>query len=190
MSVPEFAGTLVTVFVGAFLAFFLENLRERRRLKEWLRQYLDQSATMLGHTETVFPQVATMLDDMQTELDGWVAPSPTVPDWDVLNGVPVSRAPDLLGSLQGEALSVVRPGVLTSLVAVETSARTLELVSTRLESFHDQYVLPLVIRQQVTLTESDRAGLLLFRSKLADFRLVVSQCAADIAHALQQLRAG
>ena len=114
MSVPEFAGTLVTVFVGAFLAFFLENLRERRRLKEWLRQYLDQSATMLGHTETVFPQVATMLDDMQTQLDGWVAPSPTVPDWDVLNGVPVSRAPDLLGSLQGEALSVVRPGVLTS----------------------------------------------------------------------------
>ena len=85
---------------------------------------------------------------------------------------------------------MVRRGVLTSLVAVETSARTLELVSTRLESFHDQYVLPLVIRQQVTLTESDRAGLLLFRSKLADFRLVVSQCAADIAHALQQLRAG
>ena len=74
VSVPEFAGTLVTVFVGAFLAFFLENLRERRRLKEWLRQYLDQSATMLGHTEIVFPQVATMLDGMQKQLDGWVAP--------------------------------------------------------------------------------------------------------------------
>jgi hypothetical protein len=89
-------------------------------------------------------------------------------------------------------LSVVRPGVLTSLVAVavEASARTLELVSTRLESFHDQYVLPLVIRKQVTLSESDRAGLLLFRGKLADFRLVVTQCAADITRALQQLRAG
>ena len=125
VSVPEFAGTLVTVFVGAFLAFFLENLRERRRLKEWLRQYLDQSTDDARPHRDRLPSGGHDARRHADAAKGWVAPSPTVPDWDVLNGVPVSRAPDLLGSLQGEALSVVRPGVLTSLVAVETSARTL-----------------------------------------------------------------
>jgi cell division protein FtsB len=32
----------LTVFLGAFLAFWLENLRERRQLKTWVKKYLQR----------------------------------------------------------------------------------------------------------------------------------------------------
>jgi hypothetical protein len=44
---PEILLQFLTIFLGAFLAFWLENLRERRQLKTGVKKYLKRGYKLM-----------------------------------------------------------------------------------------------------------------------------------------------
>jgi len=51
----EFVLSLVTVFLGAFLAFLVENFRERRQLRHRVRRDLSHIDELLDEAATAMP---------------------------------------------------------------------------------------------------------------------------------------
>lgn len=120
--VVEFA----TLFLGAFVAFGLENRRERRRLRRWARQYL-------GHLrDGAASDVDNIADDTQqliTSAEAWLqAREATELDdhvWAVLATVPAFHPPDLGAVLHGPALTVLPHDLAGSLSELERDADAL-----------------------------------------------------------------
>ncbi len=113
---------LGTVFLGAFLAFGLENLRERRQLRGWANDYLRRVQTAL-----MTPEDRTsdrLLETTAAGYDRFITPEGYTPDegdWNALMNVTVKMASDHRALLEGPAARAL-PAELAQASASLTTA--------------------------------------------------------------------
>ena len=186
MSVGEFLLALLTVFVGAFLAFFVDNLRERRRLAEWVRRYLRDVRVGLEQTaQALSPALASLADTagaLSALLDG------QEPLWETLATTTATTPPDLMGALRGEGITAVPPHVVSALQGIETSTQELYLRAERLAMMHGRFILPLYLERPSRITITEERGARLFAQAHAEFRQVAEAAARSIGDAVRVLR--
>jgi hypothetical protein len=118
-------GAIGSVFLGAMLAFVVENVRERRMLRAWTARYLTAVAGSLDATASAAPLVRSAIQATRRAVAALLAEEE--PGWEALQSLPILVAPDLLGSLQGSALTVVDADTVVALGRVETAAGELAL---------------------------------------------------------------
>jgi hypothetical protein len=176
---------LLTVFLGALLAFLVDNLRERRRLREWTRRYLHEVRTGLAQTLTLRDGVLDALTASATATD--LLLHGEEPDWEALSTTTVTAPPALMESLRGEGLSAVPPDVVGALQRLENVTAELHLRSVRLESRHERLVLPLYLSRQRPSPEESR-GLELFERELSQFSALAEEAFATVGAAVDALR--
>jgi hypothetical protein len=175
-----------SVFLGAMLAFVVENIRERRMLRAWTARYLSAVAGSLDTTASAAPLVRSAVRATRGAVAALLAGEQ--PDWATLQGPPILVAPELLGSLQGSALTVVDADTVVALGRVEAAAGELALRAGRLHDLHGRLVLPLYLSRPACLDEAQRRGLELFGGELADFDAGVDGVTGVVDHARALLR--
>ena len=181
-------GAIGSVFLGAMLAFVVENVRERRMLRAWTARYLTAVAGSLDATASAAPLVRSAIQATRRAVAALLAEEE--PGWEALQSLPILVAPDLLGSLQGSALTVVDADTVVALGRVETAAGELALRAGRLHDLHGRLVLPLYLLRPARLDEAQRRGLGLFGAELADFEAGVDGVSGVVDQALARLRDG
>ncbi|GAA1141657.1 hypothetical protein [Nocardioides aquiterrae] len=178
-------GAIGSVFLGAMLAFVVENVRERRMLRAWTERYLAAVAGSLVGTETAAPLVRDAVEGTRGAVAALLAEEQ--PEWEALRDLPILVPPDLLGSLQGSALTVVDAETVVALGRVEATAGELALRAGRLHDLHGRLVLPLYLARPERLDESQRRGLELFGAELTDFEAGLGDVTTVVRHALSLL---
>lgn len=177
---------LLTVFLGALLAFLVDNLRERRRLREWTRRYLHDVHLNLAESAGLRPLVADALEESATAVGRLLTGED--PDWQDLSSTTVTSPPTIMDTLRGEGLSVVSPDVVTALQRIETATSELHLRSTHLERRHERFVLPLYLGRRLPDAE-ERVGLELYASELRQFQALAAQAFDAVDRAVEVLDA-
>jgi hypothetical protein len=184
--VGEFLLALLTVFLGALLAFFVDNLRERRRLAEWVRRYLRDVRGGLADTTRALTPVLASLAETADALSNLV--DDKQPQWETLATATATTPPDLMSALRGEGITAVPPHVVSALQGVETSAQELHLRANRLASMHDRFILPIYLERPSRITTIERRGIELFAQGHAEFRRAAEFAARSIEDAVRALR--
>lgn len=142
---------LPTIFLAAFLASALENVRERMRTRKWVMRNLRQLAD-----DGRFDSPKPFRDAMQRWLD---AESPDDMDEDAWRrawALTVSNAPDLSPLLRSEAATAVPAHVFTALHEFEGDLTNMKQVENYVRDLFVRDVAPLWYERRVPLTGADR----------------------------------
>ena len=178
MELLDIGALFVTTFLGAFLAFGLENLRERRRLTRWVRQHLGHLREMIAGEEATVGEVNSLLAKKITACDAWLtAEKPdeiTDEQWELLGSTAIAHAPDFGAVLRSEALTVIPPDLGVALSRTEAAGAQTEDVSRQVladfESVQDRW-----FDRTVPLSEPDRRRLRRLRDHLVELQETVDQ---------------
>src|SRR4051812_32685583 len=162
MNAVGLLGAIGLVFLGAMLAFIVDDVRERRLLRTWTERYLAAVAEDLRTTLSVVPLVRGAVEGTQRAVAALLADD--IPEWEALQGLPLLVPPDLLGTLRGSALTVVDAETVVALSQVEAATGELALRADRLHDLHGRLALPLYLERPDRLDDASRRGLELFAS--------------------------
>lgn len=149
----------LTVFLGAFLAFWLENLRERQQLKTWVRKNLKASYDELSLQQA---EEAELVKHFPNQLEVYAkfyqgnVGDITEDDWEVLGRVFYSFSKDTSSLLEGEALRVIDPVLAKTLLQKEKSEFALLKVSELWSTFHDNNISTVCIERRLPLSEQEK----------------------------------
>ena len=145
----------VTIFLGAFFAFGLENYREQRRTRRWVHEYLGHLAADLGPALEVGAAVRAELAATTTAAQAWQrAERPRDLDeaaWRRLAEIPRSSGLDLSPVLRTEAITVLDHETAHALAEVERAGRLLEMGAAHVTAMHERDVLPLWYERRAPL---------------------------------------
>jgi|SRR5262245_1411124 len=185
----------VTIFLGAFLAFGLENYREQRRTRRWVYAYLDH---LLADLEPALGQARTVRDDLDATIAaaaGWQqAGRPGGPDeldessWDRLAEVPTSSAIDLSAVLRTEAIIALPHPLALALADVERAGRLLELSTAQLIGQHERDVLPLWYQRKIPLNPEEARRVAWFQSSVAGLARITDEALLAVRYYLVSYR--
>lgn len=180
-----------TVFLGAFLAFWLENVREQRKLKTWVNHYLRQIYDDLGEavdalaaSEKLFRE---RLEAYQVFLEATSDTQLDEETWRKLTAVSQERATDFMAPLSGEALRVLPPQLSDALTQLQQVTQKSELFLNILHEIHARDVMPIYYDHQLPLSERERRQLGYFRLRLNDYLAIFEQNKAAYRHCHEQL---
>ncbi|MGI8881414.1 MAG: hypothetical protein ACR2KJ_13090 [Jatrophihabitans sp.] len=130
--------TFVSVLFAAFLAFWLDDVRERRALKRWVDQYLAQVGRGLDITRSAVVGIAGELQASIASLRRWERASEADDldgaDWAQVIVTIVTSPPDFTPLLGGDAVRVTDPALVSAIIDVDAAAQAVELTTRRLES--------------------------------------------------------
>jgi hypothetical protein len=138
MELLDIGALFVTTFLGAFLAFGLENLRERRRLTDWVRQHLGNLREIISRENDQIGDIDGLLSATIAACDAWATAKKqdevTEEQWELIGSAIIARAPDFGAVVRSEALTVLPPGLALSLSQTETMATNMESLSNQLQA--------------------------------------------------------
>jgi hypothetical protein len=149
----------LTIFLGAFLAFWLENLRERQQLKSWVKKYLkssyDELSEQLLEEEEMLKGLPKLLgvypkfceDDTKDISDE---------DWKSLGHVMYSFSKDTSSLLEGEALRVIDARLAKVLSQAEKAEFALLKVNELWSAFHDHAIRAICLKQLLPLSKEEK----------------------------------
>ena len=151
---------LGTVFLGAFLAFWLENLRERRQLRGWANDYLRRVRAALATSESGVSD--GVLEATAASYDRFVTPDkghkPTEGDWNALMNVTIKMSADHRALLESPATRVMPAELVEALSELAERGRTEDAVSGLSLAAWQQYTVPLVLKR-AQVSDTERRGL-------------------------------
>ncbi len=161
MTLVEILLQMGTVFLGAFLAFGLENLRERRQLRAWANEYLRRVREDLleekSDTQAVEKLEGTIADYATfTALDNDLLPSED--EWNSLMNLNLTMHTDYRALLESTAVRVLPAELVKELSELNECRRVDEVMSDLCSTAWQQYTVPLVLKQ-ASITEVERRGL-------------------------------
>ena len=177
-----------TVFLGAFLAFVIENVRERRRLKGWVRRYLERFYGDLREAitaqEEVIKELRKLVEVYQTFIEA--DPSDDVtPQWLALLGMSYTVGDDFKILLEGEALRVLPTEVVRAVNELQKMNDANGVLGRLLADLHGRYVVPVALVKAWPPSEHDRAALDYFK-RVADVSLAYQK---RFLEAMREVRA-
>lgn len=186
--IADIAVQFATVFLGAYLAFAAEELRQRRQTRQWAKTHLRQLSSLFsGESQT--SHVATgLLDDQIVALDAWLAGRTTEEQWAAVVHIVSARGPDLSSLLRGEPVALLPHGLALELSTVESLGRSLETATDAVRAMRER-ILPLWADREVPLGEADRRLVGLYRSTVAEYRELIEQAVAAVRSATVQINA-
>lgn len=151
----------VTVFLGAFLAFWLENVRERQQLRGWLKKYLRDSYVELAATVENLPPFVSQLE---AELARFSELSegkrdPTEEDWKHIGGIVTAQFSGAQFLFESEALNVLTGDVIRHLKLLQDATDSAKVTFNQFHSIQEAYVYPLAIERPESLSAAQRRSL-------------------------------
>ncbi|GAB3420928.1 hypothetical protein [Flindersiella endophytica] len=166
----EIALSFVGVFVGAFLAIGLENWRERRVIRRWVREHLEHLMGFIGLERPGADEVQSTFQAIDRALDSWATTTEPLDEgtWELLNYTVTANPIDFTHLLRSEAVAVLPRSLSNAIADVEYWSGMLGMTSSRLREAFDAYVLPLWFERRVPLTEADRRRLRFYQEELRD----------------------
>ena len=180
-----------TVFLGAFLAFWLENVRERRKLKAWVDHYLrriyddlGEAVDALAASEKLFRE---RLEVYQRFLEATPDTQLNEETWRKLTAVSQERATDFMAPLSGEALRVLPPHLSDALTQLQQVTQKSELFLSLLHEIHARDVMPIYYEYRLPLSERERRQLGYFKLRLNDYLAIFEQSKAVYTNCYEQL---
>lgn len=181
-----------TVFLGAYLAFAAEELRQRRQTRNWARTHIRQLSSLF-RAETQTSHVAdNVLAEQVAALDAWLAARTsedlTGPQWDAAVNTVSARGPDLGSLLRGEPVALLPPDLALALAAVEGAGRELEMAFGSVSALRDR-VISLWAERRVPLDDADRRIVVLYRSAVVDYAALINQAVSAVNTAMIQMDA-
>ena len=171
MSLIEVLLQLGTVFLGAFLAFWLENFRERRQLRAWADDYLSRiREDLLEEQEVQFDKLLEeTLEDYATFIaldEGYV---PSEDEWESLMKFSTRTHSNYRALLESTAVRVLPAELVKALSELEGSKRAIEIITDFCSAAWQQYTVPLALKR-TPISDTERRGLEyvqeLFKSQL------------------------
>ena len=161
-----------TVFLGAFLAFGIENFRERRQLKTWANEYLRRVREDLLE-EKKNTQIVEGLEKTIADYATFIALNkdylPSENEWDSIMSFSISMHTDYRALLESTAVRVLPAELVKALSELDERRRADEVITDLCSTAWQQYTVPLRL-QQTSVTDAERRGLgyvqELFKSRL------------------------
>jgi hypothetical protein len=141
---------LPTIFLAAFLASALENVRERRRTRNWVMRNLRQIATAR------FDSAAHIRAALQRWLEAQSPDDLSEEDWRHAWYVMFSNAPDLSPLLRSEAATSVPADLFTVVYELDNEITNYKLVEAYVKDMFIREVAPLWYDRRVPLSGADR----------------------------------
>jgi len=158
---PELLLQVSTVFLGAFLAFWLENHRERQKLRAWVRSYLRQVRESLDPTRSA--EQATAMKETLKAYSAFLAfddaHHPSDEEWSKLLLLVYAIHSDYNVLLQSEAVRVLPTEVVKGLSELQNLNRADEIIA---EVYHNtlmQLVTPIALKGTLPLNAAEKRGL-------------------------------
>jgi hypothetical protein len=151
----------LTVFLGAFLAFWLENLRERRQLKTWVKKYLQRGYETMRQEQLQEEAEIPKLEQQLHTLEKFSSSELHIgeEDWRDLAHVYYNFQKESISLLDGEALRVLDAELIKTVQTVETLNFACAKVSELYTNAYKDYVIPLVLRQPTLPTKAEQQGI-------------------------------
>jgi hypothetical protein len=165
----EIALSFAGVFVGAFLAIGLENWRERRVTRRWVRAHL---AHLMGHIvgleRPTADEVEQRYRSLDQALDTWAAAEEQLDEetWELLGYTALSSPVDFAHLLRSEAVAVLPKGLAHAIADVEYWSGMLGMSSRSVNDIFVRDVLPLWFERKVPLSDADRRRLRWYQEEL------------------------
>lgn len=166
----EIALSFVGVFVGAFLAIGLENWRERRVIRRWVREHLAHLMGFIGIERPTADDVLTQFRAIDQAIDLWATTEAQLDEetWELLGYTASANAIDFSHLLRSEAVAVIPRGLSNAIADVEYWSGRLGASSNSVKDVFTREVLPIWIERRVPLTDVDRRRLRLYQEELRD----------------------
>jgi hypothetical protein len=159
------------VFIGAFLAIGLENYRQARHTRKWVREHLRQLAGWL-RPALERDSLLVSMNQLFASLDRWLAAKrPEDMDeeaWSLVATRFNSLMLDFGHLLRGEALAVIPRELGPVITRVEHAMTMLANDMARLTACQERDILPLVYQRQVPLDDVDARRVRDYRVLLGD----------------------
>lgn len=178
------------VFAAAFLAFGMENLRERRRAAKWVRGHLNHLRDQLAEEAPTIRAAGEKLAVNRKALDAWLdADTPeelSDDDWERAGESVRADVPDLGPILRTEALVVLPQDLALALVRVEHEG---QLFSYLVDSFREAHrdVLPVWHERRAPLAPGEASRVRRLRSTLDEVNAFVPRIADAVDEVLAAL---
>lgn len=151
---------LGTVFLGAFSAFWLENLRERRQLRAWANECLRRIRSDLSTAEgtQAISNLEKTLHDHATLLSFSKDHVPSEDEWNSLMMFSFTMHTDHRALLEGSAVRVLPAELVKTLAERDERMRADETMANFCAAAWQQYTVPLALRRTPP-DETERRGL-------------------------------
>lgn len=149
-----------TVFVGAFLAFVLENLRERQQLRRWANEYLrrvridlqqSKSEETLAELDRVIAAYTSFIAKEENHVASEAA-------WNALMWFRLEQHPTYQALTESAAARALPAELVQTLDTLDDAGRAVEVTLHHCHSAWQQYTVPLVLRMS-PLSAPERRGL-------------------------------
>ena len=175
--------TFGSLFLAAVFAFYLDSLRERRRTKRWVFEYLRFWSERLRSYESERGQNMELFSRVDQALGQWLVDGPGAPEpeWVMIDAMSVNTPISFTPSLFGEALEVVSPQLLRSMFEVDAVLPQLRSHSEATVRLFEQMLRPLVLRRQHRLDDAERRAVEQFRREMQTVRALVQQFSDRVA---------
>ena len=159
-----------TVFLGAFLAFWLENLRERRQLRSWLHKYLKDAYANLKKLQATHPYEIKTLKEIVNVFARLSQEGSEVSedDWKILSARFGMKMNDSTFLLSGEPLNVLEPELVHFFQRMEETVALIQTGFGRLQTLQNEHVLPIYLEQPDELNDQHRRVMKLMENVLED----------------------
>jgi hypothetical protein len=169
MAYVEIGATFLTTFLGVFFAFWLENLRQRRRTTVWVRRHVAHLLGGLVGELSNADAVDGLLAEQRAACTAWLAAQDGVTErqWELLGGVVDTRGPDFGALLRSEAITVLPTDLALALASTEYGGAILDRATESARRAHE-YVLPLWYERVMPMSAAERRRVERFRDSLGD----------------------
>ena len=189
MNLPDIIIQFVTVFLGAFLAFWLENVRERRQLRSWLSKYLRAGYSDLAKSQHKVEEGLLSLRAYVATFGRLSEPdtTPTEEDWKTLSAQIAAEFGRNNFLFESESLNVLAPELVGRLKDMQTVTDDVQRWFEKFEALHSAYILPLVVERPDKLTASQRRALALTKKALNNWLESLESANAKIPEVMRVL---
>lgn len=180
----------LAIFAAAFLAFALEDLRERRRTRRWVTRYLRTFASMMANEAAQEASIASHARSQVAALDAWLSATDeadlTEDQWEQANGGWNGMGFDLSAVLRSEAVSVMPERTSRALAELEQHGR-LVVASTNSATARREAIQDAWAERRVPISAADARRVLLFREVIEDLGRTVPEVYAKLNEVLRLL---
>jgi hypothetical protein len=190
MTYVEIGATFLTTFLGVFLAFGLENYRQRRRTTAWVRRHLEHLLGALGGEVSNADAVEGLLREQRDACTAWLTAQDRLTDrqWELVGGVVNTSGPDFGALLRSEAITVLPTDLALALANTEYGGAILDQVTHEARRAHE-HVLTLWYERVVPLSPADRRRVERFRDSLEQVAAQVEAVRAPLHSTVTAARA-
>lgn len=190
--IADIAVQFATVFLGAYLAFAAEELRQRRQTREWAKTHLRQLSSLFSAESQTSHRATDLLGDQLAALDAWLAARTAdevaEAQWEAIVNVVSARGPDLSSLLRGEPVALLPPDLALALATVEGVGRELEMAYETIRAMRER-ILPLWAERKTPLDDADRRLVSLHRSAVVDYSELIERTVKAVRSAVVQIDA-